>query len=91
MEENRQERDLEEEAARFREAYPQVTALTDRVTQAWAEGTPLTEAWERFGQEEREEEPREELHAPVAAVTGQGSVRQPRRDDFLSGLELNQW
>ena len=62
---------------------------------------PLTEAWEaqheRADQPMHEEDPIQQQNretaarAPVAGVTGLGQVQQPRRDDFLSGLELDQW
>ena len=86
MEENR---DLEQEAAQFREAYPQVEELTEEVAAAWAGGTPLKEAYEAG----REPEAAEEAAPPaaVAPVTGQGAADQPRKDDFLSGLELDSW
>lgn len=83
MEENR---DLEQEAAQFREAYPQVEELTEEVAAAWAGGTPLKEAYEAGQTAEAEPAP-----AAVAPVTGQGAADQPRRDDFLSGLELDSW
>ncbi len=101
MEEQSVERDLTAEAAQFKAAHPEVTQLSDQVTAAWAGGMPLTEAWE--AQQERADQPMQEedpiqqqnretaARAPVAGVTGLGQVQQPRRDDFLSGLELDQW
>ncbi len=106
--EQQENRDLEQEALDFKALHPEVDQLTDEVTQAWAGGVPLIEAWEaqqqrqtRQAEREAEQKAREErirqqnqeteARAPVAGVTGQGSVKDAPRDDFIAGLEQDGW
>ena len=79
-----EERDFAEEARTFRQEHPQVEELSDRVTRSWAEGKPLSQAWE-------EEQQEQEAPAAVEPVTGQGGVEEPRTDGFLAGLETEAW
>lgn len=90
--EQQENRDMAAEAAQFRAEHPQVEQLTDQVSKAWADGTPLAEAWEQAQEAELQAQNQETAaRAPVAGVTGSGSVQEPRKDDFLSGFEADTW
>lgn len=97
MEEMNEERDLEQETAQFAQEHPEVKELPDQVADAWAKGKELTKAWEeQAAQAVREDKIRQQnqetaSRAPVGAVSGQGGVQKAPKDDFLSGLELDQW
>ncbi len=97
MEAMKEERDLEQETAQFAQKHPEVEELPDQVADAWANGTELTAAWEeQAAQAAREDKIHRQnqeaaYRAPVGAVSGQGGVQKAPKDDFLSGLELDQW
>ena len=88
MDEKQQTQELDQELEQFKMDHPEAGALTDEVARAWAEGTPLKEAWEAQSSDAPEEPA---MQVSVGGVTGQGSVEPPRRDDFLSGLEQGCW
>lgn len=97
MEQEQRDRALEQETARFAQDHPEVEKLTDEVAEAWARGEPLAKAWEtqsaRMDREDKIQQQNLETaaRAPVGAVSGQGGTEKAPKDDFLNGLELDQW
>lgn len=90
---DQQARDFAADMEAFREAFPDVDQLPDPVARQWAEeGGDLVDSYRRHEQEQAvlRQNAISEARAPVRGSFGSPQTGKGK-DDFLKGLENDQW